>query len=769
MNQSKAAVFAAALAVLSCSSALGFSKARSQPQASTPARKIVRLLPIQNVAIALPQAVDPLSGATNAPFYDFGPNLGAALAEKMQSGSYILDEPKAELKVQASSQALFSVRGDTWDGSSVVPAATFKFTIDALTFRTGKNGDTMFYGFDERFRTPFNDGTLDHPNEFPLSVVQFQHWFDRTFQDRGTAPFDTYSGLDLGEGFTLNALVAWVEIKYAAYLSGIRMRVEMDAPLAGRHEMKTVSVNGRGFYFDIVGGYELWAGGIGLARSDAMTAAFKNAMGGAYSAIDTWAKGLPLTAKLFGYASADKIYLNTGINSEIPVGTRYVAVSKPDVVCEVVENVPSSGSIAKLVSGKVEDLQLGMILIEQKAVPKALAVRSMSQALVSSSKDPTPAGNETVSLPDQNLPRSDFASHGWNPNEDYWQAFFTSLIELPLLPYRIWRYYQHDQDFDKNEVVGSVPDNGSGDPASSDAPSSDGPADTAEWVQKFKTDPVAKQIGLDVAPDMTVDGPVVAVIDSGVDYNHPVLHERIWKNPAPFKDPTGAEDTYGWDFISGDARPYDDNYHGTEVASVVLAVAPRATIMPLKVFNAYGITSSAAMFGAFQYAVDHGAKIIVAAWATQKATEAVATAIRYAHDHGALVVVSAGDRGDDLAQAPSYPVSLAKKYDNVLAVTGVDSDDQLVKQQSFFANFDNGTIALAAPGKDVLVAQPRNHISRDTTTSMAAALVAGAVARNWAAEPSANYAKMIQSVREQSQYVPGLASSVAAALRLRVK
>src|SRR6185437_15884023 len=123
----------------------------------------------------------------------------------------------------------------------------------------------------------------------------------RTFQDRGTPPIDTYAGLDLGEGITLNALVAWVDIKYAAYLSEIRMHVEMDAPLAGRHEVKAIQVKGHGFYFDIIGGYEMYSGGIGLARTDAMNAAFKNAFAGAYQVIDNWAKELPLTARVFGF------------------------------------------------------------------------------------------------------------------------------------------------------------------------------------------------------------------------------------------------------------------------------------------------------------------------------------------------------------------------------------------------------------------------------------------------------------------------------------
>jgi subtilisin family serine protease len=269
---------------------------------------------------------------------------------------------------------------------------------------------------------------------------------------------------------------------------------------------------------------------------------------------------------------------------------------------------------------------------------------------------------------------------------------------------------------------------------------------------------------------MTNEGPLVAVIDSGVDYNHPALSERIWINPSPYTDPDGNSDTNGWDFVSGDPRPYDDGYHGTEVASMIVGVAPLVHIMPVKVFNPFGITSSAAIFGAFKYAVDHGAKIVVAAWATQLKTKTLDMAMKYAHDHGVVVVVSAGDRGDDLSKAPSYPVTLSKLYDNVIAVTGVDTNDALVKVTSFFANFDPASVAIAAPGQNILTAQPRHHTGRDTSSSLAAGLVAGAIARDWAAANGAGtYVDWIKAVKQQSQAVPGLASAVQGGLRLRVK
>src|SRR6185437_16925401 len=122
--------------------------------------------------------------------------------------------------------------------------------------------------------------------------------------------------------------------------------------------------------------------------------------------------------------------------------------------------------------------------------------------------------------------------------------------------------------------------------------------------------------------------------------------------------------------------------------------------------------------------------IIVAAWATRVKTETLQMAIQYAHDHGVLVVTSAGDHGDNLAQVPAYPASLSKTFDNIVAVAGVDSNDQIVQVSGFYSNYDPATIAIAAPGEGILVAQPRDHTSLQTTSGIAAGLVAGAIARD---------------------------------------
>jgi hypothetical protein len=372
-----------------------------------------------------------------------------------------------------------------------------------------------------------------------------------------------------------------------------------------------------------------------------------------------------------------------------------------------------------------------------------------------------------------------------------WQAFLDSLIGLPLLPYRIWRYFQYDQSYhgnSKGDYVqtdtgyndDSTPqDNSDQAEAKKDSALSEETtsAGALAWAQSQQGETWAKQIGLDQI-DLTQqpeDAPVVAVIDSGIDYNSSVFQDSIWVNPTPFTDPLGHTDNFGWDFISGDSRPYDDMYHGSEVSSALLSVAPNALIMPLKVFNPWGVTSSAALYAAFHYAVDHGAQVILCAWATRLQTQTMQMGVQYAHDHGVLVITAAGDGGYNLSQgvgSATYPAILSKSFDNILTVAGVDTSDALVQVSAEYSNFDPQTVQIAAPGESIRVADPRGGTNHVTNTGVAAALVAGQVARNIGRNGNAQmgtYQDWIKEVLSQADAVPGLTGAVQGGLRLHIR
>ena len=210
--------------------------------------------------------------------------------------------------------------------------------------------------------------------------------------------------------------------------------------------------------------------------------------------------------------------------------------------------------------------------------------------------------DHTIQLPWENFTKPKFPV-GSAPQENLLIAIWKSITGTFLLPYRIWRYKQYDRAYRAQPDITPL-------------------AHTHNNTSLDKND----------------KSPIVAIIDSGVDYNHPAIHGSLWLNPSPTLDAHGRLDRYGWDFISGDSRAMDDGYAGTQVASLVLSVAPSAKIMPLKAINPWGITSSAAIYASFVYAVDHGAKIILCAWTTQVASKAIELGIEYAHRHHIAVV-----------------------------------------------------------------------------------------------------------------------------------
>lgn len=620
-----------------------------------------------------------------------------------------------------------AIEGDVpqyeWDGS-LTPAGRIRFDVDRLSFVTGARGDRMFYGFDENFRTRFNSGDPNGPaNEFPLRAQSIEpNWFDRHFEPRGDWLTGSQSGLDLGQGFGFDALFAWLKVKYASYEARLNLRLWIDSEFAGRNEYRLIQVRGRGFYFDIAGAYSGYSAGIAVSRTDAMSVAVLRALEGSQDAIIRGVQDLPLVARVDGTVDG-YVLLGSGLDANIPKGTRYRTPS--GALCEVVQN-SSSGSIARVVSGGLADFIIGLTLVESTVQHTA------QHGVRAAGAEPVLAVTEAIDLPKRNIPKPDLT--GLEPEWSIGDVLKRMLLELPLLPYRIARYFSYDQAFDEAAVV-------------------EGSA--AEWSREFRLSSAARQIGLTESVPEVPDAhaaigfrPLIAVVDSGVDYNHPALAEAT---------------AGGWDFISGDARPYDDAFHGTQVASLITAVAPHARILALKAFNPWGVTSSAALLGAIRHAVDAGAHGIVLGWSTRHASDALKEGVDYASSKGVFVVTAAGDRGDVLSELAHYPAVLSREVPGLLAVAGVDSRDELVREPGRFSNFGAEFVSLAAPGFKVPVAEPRLGSGELTSTAAAAAITAGVLARSVdpGVERSPEFLSiLVQKVRSSARVVPDLSGKV---------
>jgi subtilisin family serine protease len=250
---------------------------------------------------------------------------------------------------------------------------------------------------------------------------------------------------------------------------------------------------------------------------------------------------------------------------------------------------------------------------------------------------------------------------------------------------------------------------------------------------------------------------VVAVIDSGLDVDHPDITGNLWRNSAEIPDNeidddgNGlVDDIIGWDFVDGDAIPEDRAGHGTHVSGTIAAhgdnqigvigVAPWAKIMALKGLSDTGSGNAVALANTIRYAADMGADIISASWGGIGESETLTSAFRYAHDLGVLSIAAAGN--SDANVAGFSPANI----DEVLAVAATDPDDV----RAPFSNFGIG-IDLSAPGVAILslnangganlIAEerPERIVDRDylqiNGTSMACPHVSGVAAVLLSQEP----------------------------------
>ena len=209
---------------------------------------------------------------------------------------------------------------------------------------------------------------------------------------------------------------------------------------------------------------------------------------------------------------------------------------------------------------------------------------------------------------------------------------------------------------------------------------------------------------------------VVAVIDSGVDLNHPDLAANLWTNPGEIagdgldNDGNGlADDIHGYDFANNDADPTDAGLHGTHVSGIIAAVANnnlgvtgtafKAHIMPLKVSSDGTYTDAAAIIAALDYVVmmkGRGVNIVAinASYGGPSFSSAESDAIQSAGNVGVVFCAAAGNDGTDNTAIPTYPPNY--RLPNMLVVAASDSFDQLAS----FSNYGS-KVDLAAPGTDI--------------------------------------------------------------------
>jgi serine protease len=312
--------------------------------------------------------------------------------------------------------------------------------------------------------------------------------------------------------------------------------------------------------------------------------------------------------------------------------------------------------------------------------------------------------------------------------------------------------------------------------------------DTIIQVQRTPNDPSYSQlygmakIGAPTVWDTTTGNPnfVVAVIDTGVDYNHPDLAANMWRNPGETADGIDndgngfIDDIFGADFANNDGNPFDDNSHGTHVAGTIGAVGNNGVgvagvnwsvkIMALKFLTASGSGATSNAVRALDYAVAKGVKVSNNSWGGGGASSTLAAAIDRARAAGHIFVAAAGNAGQNNNTTANYPSNYGLTYDNVVSVAATDQNDNLAS----FSNYGATAVTLAAPGVGIRSTTPNNTYSTFNGTSMATPHVAGAIALYWGANPNLTYQQVISKLKSSVDLVPSLSGKVATGGRLNV-
>ncbi|MGZ3734327.1 MAG: S8 family peptidase [Bdellovibrionota bacterium] len=245
----------------------------------------------------------------------------------------------------------------------------------------------------------------------------------------------------------------------------------------------------------------------------------------------------------------------------------------------------------------------------------------------------------------------------------------------------------------------------------------------------------------------------VAVLDTGVDYNHPALKDHIWSNPKGCAAPANpAGDCHGYDFDGKKPDPMDGDQHGTHCAGIIGAspdtntnaqgVAPGVKIMAVRIIGdeQTGFLSNAAL--GIKYAVDNGAKVlsnswrVYRSWSTFDPNDAnialLHDAIKYAGDHGVIFVAAAGNESIDmdtgLSADPMFPGGF-EDLPNMVVVAASDQGGQMAS----FSNYGSGHVEVAAPGDNIISTVPGGGWMSMSGTSMATPLIVGSIARGLSA------------------------------------
>lgn len=244
--------------------------------------------------------------------------------------------------------------------------------------------------------------------------------------------------------------------------------------------------------------------------------------------------------------------------------------------------------------------------------------------------------------------------------------------------------------------------------------------------------------------DKSEQGPLIAILDSGADMDHPDLVGNFWVNPGEIpgdgidNDGNGViDDVHGYDAGDDDGSPDDQVGHGTHVAGTIGAVGnngegvtgvnQNARLMPIRIDSGGRITTDGVVRG-LMYATKMGADITNNSWGGSRLNQAIEDAFKAAP---ALHIAAAGNDGVNTDRTPFYP--MAFDIPNMVAVGATDHNDR----KAGFSNFGAKNVDVTAPGADIYSTKNGGGYRLMSGTSMASPFVAGVAGLIKSAYPEA--------------------------------
>jgi len=221
---------------------------------------------------------------------------------------------------------------------------------------------------------------------------------------------------------------------------------------------------------------------------------------------------------------------------------------------------------------------------------------------------------------------------------------------------------------------------------------------------------------------------IVAVLDTGIDYNHEDLADNMWENEAGH---------HGYNFVNDSYFPLDDHGHGTHVAGTIGAVGNNEkglvgvnwniSMMSLKFIDSSGSGTIADAVASLDYVLTRkmmGDNIIATcnSWGGTGRSQILAEAISRQRDAGILFVTAAGNSNRNIEGHPTYPASF--KHTNIITVGATDLDDN----KTNFSNYGENSVHVSAPGKDINSTDIGDRYTYRSGTSMSAPHVSGLAA-----------------------------------------